>query len=346
MRLIHALAGILKLMRFLLLLLLLLVISCNGRPMARADQPETPSAPAGSQTGGTQPAQDDTHAVIYSAHFDEDAAWAYLVKQVSFGPRVPGSKSHTACRRYLEQELLKYCDSVERQEFTTKLSGQDTKLYNIIGSFRPDAARRILLCAHWDSRPTADQNPEGTRNQPIDGANDGASGVAVLLELARVFKDNPPPLGVDIVMFDGEDYGPSVANMFLGSKYFASRLLDSQARAYNYGILLDMVGDRNLDIRPEGNSEAVAGSIYAIAVEVSRDMGYLAFKESGALNIQDDHLPLQARGIRVYDFIDFNYDYWHTTKDTADKCSKDSLEAVGRTVENIVYLFPDVYAPQ
>jgi glutaminyl-peptide cyclotransferase len=341
-----ALAGILKMMRFALLLLLLLAISCNGRPAARAGQPETPSTPASGQDGTNQPAADDTHAALYRAHFDATAAWGYLVKQVSFGPRVPGTKSHTACRRYMEQELLKYCDSVERQEFTAKLGGQDTKLYNIIGSFKPDAPRRILLCAHWDSRPTADQNPEGQRNQPIDGANDGASGVAVLLELARVFKDNPPPVGVDLALFDAEDYGPSVSNMFLGAKYFAKQLLDSQVRSYNYGILLDMVGDRNLDIRPESNSEAVAGSIYAVAVEISHEMGYLGFKESGALNIQDDHLSLQARGIRVYDFIDFNYDYWHTTKDTVDKCSPDSLEAVGRTVENMVYLFPDIYAPK
>lgn len=337
-------AVILILMRFLLLALVVVLFSCNGKPEAQAGQPQPqpeppPAGNSNTDAPGSVPA-------TYSAYFSPDAAWTYLHKQVSFGPRVPGSPSHGACRRYLEQELLKYCEAVERQEFSAQLNIGETKLYNIVGRFKVDAPRRILLCAHWDSRPTADYNPPGLRDQPIDGANDGASGVAVLLELARVFNENPPPVGVDIVLFDGEDFGPGTDSMFLGSRYFAKQLTVNQARAYNYGILLDMIGDRNLDIHPENNSEAVAGQIYAVAVEISRDMGYLGFKESGAYDIMDDHLPLHARGIKVYDFIDFNYEHWHTTEDTVDKCSKGSLEAVGRTVENLVYLFPNLYAPQ
>jgi Zn-dependent M28 family amino/carboxypeptidase len=148
---------------------------------------------------------------------------------------------------------------------------------------------------------------------------------------------------VDIVMFDGEDYGPSIMMMFLGSKYFARKLTDAQAKAYNYGILLDMIGDKDLDIHPESYSEGVATDVYAVAYAVSNALGYYGFKQGGNLEVMDDHLALHGRGIRVYDFIDFDYDYWHTTKDTADKCSADSLEAVGRTVENMVYLFPAIY---
>jgi Zn-dependent M28 family amino/carboxypeptidase len=148
---------------------------------------------------------------------------------------------------------------------------------------------------------------------------------------------------VDIVLFDGEDYGPGLDMMFLGAKHFAKQLSAAQLRSYNYGILLDMVGDRNLDIHPEDHSESNSPLIYQVAQRVNEELGYRTFKSSGAYTIYDDHLPLQERGMRIYDFIDFNYPYWHTTDDTEDKCSPSSLEAVGRTVEVMVYHFPEVY---
>ncbi|MCH7472435.1 M28 family peptidase [bacterium] len=324
-------------MRKPVLLLLILLASCNDSAPAQAQHlPGAPSEPPSIE----QPEPE------YTAYFDAANAWRHLHKQVTFGPRVPGTPGHTACRRYLEQELLAVCDTVQKQEFSLKLGADTLNMTNLIGRFDEEAPRRIILAAHWDTRPTADNNPPGQRNQPISGANDGASGVAILLELARVFHEHPPPVGVDIVLFDGEDYGPGLEMMFLGSKHFAQRLGVSQVRSYNYGILLDMVGDSNLDIHPENNSEAVATLVYRVAYELSRELGYSAFKKSGAYTISDDHLPLIERGIKIYDFIDFNYPYWHTTKDTEDKCSSDSLEAVGRTVENMVYLFPDLYAPE
>jgi glutaminyl-peptide cyclotransferase len=277
--------------------------------------------------------------------FSESLAWKHLTKQVGFGPRVAGMQGHKVCRRYLEQHLLENCEKVEKQDFTITVRGKDLAMTNLIGRFGLDKPRRIMLAAHWDTRPTADFNPQGSRNQPIDGANDGASGVAVLLELARVFKESPPPNGVDIVLFDGEDYGPGLDMMFLGAKHMAKGLSQAQIKAYNYGILIDMVGDASLDIHPELNSEKVAGPLYQVAMEVSRSLGYNCFKEGGAYEIYDDHLPMIERGLRMYDFIDFNYKHWHTTEDTVDKCSPKSLGAVGRTLEVMIYEYPQLYGP-
>lgn len=277
--------------------------------------------------------------------FDEAQAWKHMTAQVGLGPRVPGSKGHRACRRYIEKILTNTCERVEQQEFSVRVKGKSIEMANIIGRFGLEKPRRIMLAAHWDTRPTADMNPPGLRNQPIEGANDGASGVAILLELARVFKSAPPPVGVDLVFFDGEDYGPGLDMMFLGAKHMAKGIAQSQINSYNYAILLDMVGDAALDIHPETNSEAVASQVYARAIEVSEALGYRCFLNSGAYEIYDDHLPLIQRGLRMYDFIDFNYKPWHTTEDTLDKCSPKSLRAVGQTVEVLVYDHSGLYGP-
>jgi len=150
-------------------------------------------------------------------------------------------------------------------------------------------------------------------------------------------------VGVDIVLFDGEDYGPGLDMMFLGAKHFADKLSLSQARSYNYGILLDMIGDRDLDIHAENFSHSVAPLVFETAAELNKKLGYSSFKHAGPYDIYDDHQPLIARGVKMYDFIDFNYPYWHTTDDTPDKCSADSLESVGRTLENLVYFYPAIY---
>lgn len=342
-------------MRLLLALALFALLSCTNaasgkKPVAPADAARPPATAA----GGAQPAASAAPGLAATAEqgttlsrrFSDANAWRHLHQQVSKGPRVPGTKGHAACRKYLVKTLLAHCDAVEQQEFQVPAGDEPLAMVNLIGRFNAAAPRRILLAAHWDTRPTADMNPEGRRDQPVPGANDGASGVAVLLELARVFQETAPPVGVDIVLFDGEDYGPGLDMMFLGAKHFASRLSARQAGAYNYGILLDMVGDRQLDIRPENNSEAAAGDVFAVALSLSEKLGYRAFKGSGGITIMDDHLPLIARGVRIYDFIDFDYAYWHTTQDTEDKCSPQSLEHVGRVVENMVYRFPHIYAPK
>ena len=335
-------------------LLLLIALSCAPRAATRnqAAQPTqtkpakaAPIAPAASSPAIQTP---DT-----STYFDSARAWTDLHTQVALGPRVPGTSSHRACRKYFETELLKSCDRVEKQEFSVNVAAGRLQMANVIGRFKPDAPRRILLAAHWDSRPIADNNPPGERNQAIPGANDGASGAAVLLELARAFHQSPPPVGVDLVFFDGEDYGPDTDAMFFGSRHFAERIGPELAKKYNYGILLDMVGDADLDIHPETISEGVAPLVYLVASEVAESMGYRCFKKTGQYEIEDDHVPLIERGIKMYDFIDFNYPdypgtgttYWHTTQDTEDKCSRRSLEAVGRTLERLVRGYPELYAP-
>jgi len=327
----------------MLIVLLALCFSCNSSPAAQA-QDSGSDQPAADNGDGSQPADSISGLTDY---FDGDRAWSYLRQQVDFGFRVPGTVAHRSCRRWLAEELGKYCAEVELQEFVRQLppNHENVKMWNIIGRINPAAERRILLAAHWDTRPSADQNPPGQRDQPIAGANDGASGVAVLLELARVFSQVPPPVGVDILLTDGEDYGPGFTTMFMGAENFANKLTINEVRAYNYGILLDMIGDKDLNIKPEHNSEAVAGRLYAAAYDYSQALGYSGFKASGSNNIIDDHLALIDRGVRIYDFIDFDYPYWHTTEDTVDKCSRASLENVGRVLENMIYLSPELYGP-
>jgi len=311
-----------------------------GQANSQASHKLVVTAPAAAKEPS---AASDKDRPKWETRFDSDLAWRHLQQQLSFGFRVPGTKGHRACRKYLTDELRKVCDKVEQQTFSVPVGGRKIEMYNLIGRFGLDKQRRILLAAHWDTRPSAEKNPPGKRQQPIAGANDGASGVAVLLELARNFQQQQPQIGVDIVLFDGEDYGPGLDMMFLGAKHFAKQLSETQLRSYNYGILLDMVGDRNLDIHPEDHSESNSPLIYQVAQRVNEELGYRTFKSSGAYTIYDDHLPLQERGMRIYDFIDFNYPYWHTTEDTEDKCSASSLEAVGRTVEVMVYHFPEIY---
>jgi Zn-dependent M28 family amino/carboxypeptidase len=279
----------------------------------------------------------------FTRRFSGQRAFADLEKQVSFGYRVPNTPGHRACRKWLEGQLIATAERVEKQDFEVPQAGKPLKMTNLIGRFNLSSPRRLILAAHWDTRPTADHNPAGKRKQPIEGANDGASGVAVLLELCRIFKQDPPPIGIDVVLFDGEDYGPGMDMMFLGAKHFAKQLTQNQVKSYNYGILLDMVGDKNLDIHAENHSHAVAPLLFDTAYEVSRALGYNCFKRTDPYTIYDDHLPLIERGVKMYDFIDFTYPVWHTTEDTVDKCSPDSLEQVGRTVENMVYKYPAIY---
>ncbi len=265
--------------------------------------------------------------------FDQKLAWQHLLKQCEFGPRPVGTDAHRRTKDYLLAELAKVADRAYTQDFTYK----NMPLWNIVGVFNAQAKRQVLLCAHWDTRPVADQEIDPVkRSKPILGANDGASGVAALLELARVFKQKRPDIGVVIVFFDGEDYGNFTTDqgVFLGSKYFAR---NHREYKIEYGILLDMVGDKDLQIDREQNSERLAKNINDKVFSAAKDLGYKQFVDFSQTFVIDDHIQLNNAGIPCIDLIDFNYGPWHTLDDVPANCSADSLGAVGATVAEVIY---------
>ena len=269
-------------------------------------------------------------AEVKSRPFDAERSYRDLVRQCGFGPRVPGSAAHEKCAQWLAGELGRCADGVVVRRFTVGVGEKRLPLANIIATFNPGGERHLLLCAHWDSRPIADRDPDpSNREKPILGADDGASGVAVLLEIARALRADPPKQRVSIVLFDGEDYGERVSDMFLGSRVFAERYAGPSV---NWAVLLDMVGDRDLRIPFEEYSlrqaPLVAERIWGAAARA----GSQAFVRECGPAIIDDHVPLLRKGIPCVDVIDFDYPYWHTLADTPDKCSAESLGQVGRAV--------------
>lgn len=268
--------------------------------------------------------------------FDQQRAWSHLIKQTEFGPRFPGSEAHKECRDWLAAQLKETCENVRTQAFTHTWSQGNKKvtMWNVIGEVNwKDAKTRVLLLAHWDTRPYADQDPvEGNRAKPIVGANDGGSGVAVLLELMKAVKDRlPKDVGVMVLLTDGEDLGPGLDEMFLGAAHFAKSMPTPKP---DYGILLDMIGDKDLRVPIERNSYAYAPKLvrelYAHAAKVGLEK---TFPNEFGPWIEDDHIPLNQAGLPTVDLIDFTYEPWHTIHDTPDKCSPDSLGKVGKLME-------------
>lgn len=299
--------------------------------------------------------------------FNGSVAYEYLKHQTAFGPRVPGSKAHEECLAFLKTELENSGASVRLQSFNlTGYEGQNLSFTNIIASFperisgirqrrtvedsnTPELKRRIVLCAHWDSRPRADgEQIEANKTKSILGANDGASGVAVLLSLAKLFKNNPPPVGIDLVLFDGEDYGKEGESFMycLGAKYFASNMEPNYKPLF--GILLDLVGDKNARFLKEGHSVKFAPDIVDLVWSSAAKLGVQQFVVQEQSEILDDHYSLNTvGGIRTIDIIDGelvgNHDqsperkYWHTLQDTPDKCSPKTLENVGKVLTYLIY---------
>ncbi len=269
--------------------------------------------------------------------FDATRAFGDLSRQVRFGPRVPGTPGHAACRDFLVAELSRAAGvTATRQDFTKTIRGKALALTNIVASTRPKAPRQILLCAHWDTRPTADEEiDEARRGLPIPGANDGASGVAVLLEIARQLAKNPPPLdiGVQFVLFDGEDYGPGDDAMYLGAKFYAARPALPKPE---FAILIDMIGDKDLQIYRERFSDRRARAINDKVWAAAKALGSKAFREGQGYEITDDHLPLLDAGIPTIDLIDFDYAPWHTLDDTPEQCAPESLKAVGDVLLKVI----------
>jgi glutaminyl-peptide cyclotransferase len=276
----------------------------------------------------------------HSFSFDGDSSFSFLEEQCRIGPRYPGSEGHRLLQRLIVERLQDCGVNVSLQPFEAVLTTGDTlHLINIIGNINTGSERRIMLGAHYDTRPIAEKDTDpANRERPIPGANDGASGVAVLLELARIFGRSEPAVGVDLVFFDGEDYGRDGVeeDYILGSTHFARNIKSYRPSAV---IVVDMVGERGVEIKMEGYSMRYSPVLIHDLFAVAERMNIEAFKKEEAVPLIDDHLPFIQIRIPAVVLIDFDYPYWHTLEDTPDKCSAASLEAVGKVlVEYILQL--------
>jgi peptidase M28-like protein len=278
-----------------------------------------------------------------SARIDVDGARAQarVVHQVGLGPRIPGSAGHAAMVDWLAGELEKLGGRVERQIFTDSTLGRPLPLCNLIARFGPADGRRIALFAHYDTRPWCDQDPDTAQHrQPLPGANDAGSGVAVLLEVAELLHRYAPPAGVDLVFLDGEDQGLATRpeQFSLGSRGYAARLPapGSDARPVA-AFVFDMVGDRDLGIWPEVQSATRAANLCAIVQDAAQATGARHFHAEPRYAVTDDHVPLLEAGLPAVDIIDFDYPAWHTHRDLPDQTSEESLAEVSRVAAWIVY---------
>lgn len=275
--------------------------------------------------------------------FSGSRALAHVQTQVGFGPRIPGTDGHAQQLAWMQEYLGQRADTVVADSFQHRASdGETLDLVNVIAGFNLAADRRLLLLAHWDTRPKADQSRNETeREMPVPGANDGASGVAVLLELAHLFSTQAPTVGVDLLFVDGEDYGPGGEDMYLGARHFASHFEGGEGSP-TYAVLLDMVGDVDPSFPAEAYSSEHAPQVVQRVWGVARDLGYgRYFPMRVGPRVNDDHVPLNEAGIPTVDVIDFEYGpgnaLWHTPDDGLDAISATTLGMVGEVMAELVY---------
>ncbi len=278
--------------------------------------------------------------------FNADSSYSFIEKQLSFGFRIPGTPEHKKCSEWLVSKLGSYVDTAFIQNGSaTTFDGKKIPVYNIIGSIHPQAKKRMLLMAHWDSRPFADQDTDD-QTKPIEGANDGASGVAVLLELARNSKLQklPNDVGVDIIFFDAEDWGNSDhENSFcLGSQYWGKNL-HTPGYSARFGVLLDMVGGKNAEFLWEANSNEWGNTVLQHVWTAAQELGYgNYFKTVNTHPVIDDHVYVyKATKIPTIDIIHYTSEggftpEWHTHQDNISNIDKNTLKAVGHTLENVI----------
>jgi hypothetical protein len=323
-----------KLKKFLLLLISVFIFACGGGEEEPSDQPNT--KPSASQ----QPAL----SLVAMPDFSPDSAYAFIARQVSFGPRIPNSPEHQIAGDWLIDKLGSYTDTVFVQAFSKKAwDGEVLYGRNIIGSFNPNATDRIMLSAHWDTRPQADMDPMD-RNAQMDGANDGASGVGVLIEIARVLSSENFDLGVDIIFWDLEDYGASgVADSYCyGSQHWSNNHHIPGYDAH-YGILLDMVGSKGATFRRETYSTEYAYDLVNVVWQLAGKMGHSEFVQLNTTTpIIDDHYYLNSMaGIPTVNIIDYREmsfaPTWHTRDDNMMNIDKEVLRAAGETTLQVVY---------
>jgi hypothetical protein len=284
--------------------------------------------------------------------FDAGAAINYTKQQLAFGPRVPGTPAAQKAGDWIASMMRQRADTVIEQRWTHRTAdGKDLPLRNILARFNPKATNRILYLTHWDTRPVADSDPVlGNRSTPIPGANDGAAGVGLFIALGDALKKTPPDVGVDLLFVDGEDYGsfdPPAPDVLIGSRYFADHLPSADYRPI-FGVLWDMIADKDLNILQEVNSVQKAPEVVGRVWETARELGYDEyFLPQVGQEITDDHVPLLEKGLRVIDVIDIDYgplnsfgvpspSYHHTLQDTIDKISERSLQVVGDVALKVI----------
>ena len=271
--------------------------------------------------------------------FDGASAFHYLETQVGFGPRIPGTEAHRRMVAWMDSLLRLRADTVVVQSWThVTASGDSLPLTNLVARFRPAATKRLLFLAHYDTRPHADGPASTDSTKPVPGANDGASGVALLIGVADVLKRTPPTIGVDLLFVDGEDYGDFTKtpdDVLMGSRYYAQHQVPGAQPLY--AVLFDLIADKDLQIFEEGNSLVGAPEVVELVWNAAKDLGYAGtFVASPKHTLIDDHLELQKVGIRAIDVVDFDYPSWHTTGDTIDKVSGASLQIVGDVAVELV----------
>ena len=281
----------------------------------------------------------NTSGSSQTPHFNQDQAFAYLEKQCSFGPRNPGSEGAKSCLKWFETTLNDFGAEVFLQRFEAEeaLTGKKQRLTNVLALLKGDNDPPLMLCAHWDTRAHADRDPNPeNQKEPILGANDGASGVAVLLEIARIAAEYAPPRSLLIALWDGEDMGRAgePEEFALGSKYWSEHQIPTLVEQ---AILLDLIGDADLEIPIEPFSDLYSPGLRERLWEIADRLELSAFTERAGSPVFDDHIRLQRVGIQAVNIVDFEYDYWHTVEDTPDNCSPESLGQVGRLIIGFIY---------
>lgn len=273
--------------------------------------------------------------------FDGESALRYAKVQVDFGTRIPGTPGAQKAGDWILEQMRQRADTVIVQTWNQKLTdGRELPLRNILARFRPDLADRVLYLTHWDTRPVSDEETDPVRRKlPMPGANDGASGVGLFVALADALKKTPPAVGVDLLFVDGEDYGnfDEMTDVLMGSTYFASHLPSPTYRPI-FGVLWDMIGDKDLTIKKEVNSVQAAPEVVTKVWDTAKDLGHddVFVEQLTPYAITDDHVPLLRAGLRVIDVIDLDYCCHHKPTDTIDKISAKSLSIVGDVAEALL----------
>jgi glutaminyl-peptide cyclotransferase len=311
----------------------------------------------GEKSSSSESSTTEAPKLVAAPAFNADSAYVFVEKQVKFGPRIPNTAAHVKCGDYLVATLKKYgCEVIEQKFKPVTYDGKVLNARNIIGSINPQATKRILLASHWDTRPFSDDDSTA-KTKPFDSANDGPSGVGVIFEILRTIQasSNKPNIGIDVVLFDVEDWGPpdtftgkindANGGWLMGSEYWSRNLHKPNYSAY-FGILLDMVGAKGATFTKDNASmqfaPAVVNNVWSIASQLGYGQ-YFLNQEFGS--ISDDHVPVnQNAKINMIDICDLRPnsgntfgDYHHTQKDNMSIIEKGTLKAVGQTLLQVLY---------